>query len=96
MDICKHGVGHVRPVGTQRECRRGDKCVNMGGAHSKCEHTGQGCSCKCVHMGGVPHAKSACKAQTYRAYAHVEEDTESIHRGSWSVLRKILRLSQGF
>lgn len=49
-----------------------------------------------VYTWGGPRAKSACKAQTYRAYAHMEEDTESIHRGSSSVLRKILRLSQGF
>lgn len=57
---------------------------------------GRGAAASVYTWGGVPHAKSACKAQTYRAYAHVEEDTDSIHRGSWSVLRKILRLSQGF
>ena len=53
----------------------GQVCKHGEGAHSKCEHTGRGCSCKCVHTGGT-HAKSACKAQRYRAYAHMEEDTE--------------------
>ena len=40
--ICKQGMVHVRPVGTRRECRKGDKCVNRGRGHTVSVNTGQG------------------------------------------------------
>lgn len=94
--ICKQVVVHVRPVGTRREWRKGDKCVNMGRGHTVSVNTGRRGAAASVYTRRGTKTKYACKARRYRAYAHMEDGTENIHRGSWSVLRKILRLSQGF
>lgn len=51
--------GHLQARGGPRKAsgyttgvQEGGQACKHGG-HSKCEHTGQGCSCKCVHMGGT-------------------------------------------
>lgn len=95
MGICKHGAGHVRPVGTQREWRRGDKCVNMGRGPTVSVNTQAGGAAASVYTRGG-HMQSLPARHRGIGLMLTWKRTQSIHRGSWSVLRKILRLSQGF
>lgn len=91
------GGGPCKASGYMKGVEEGGQvCKHGEGAHSQCEHGGGWGAAASVYTRRGTKTKYACKARRYRAYAHMEDGTENIHRGSWSVLRKILRLSQGF